>query len=185
MLARVFRDQARQKLCYHHIAGRDIADWALAEARDFVRAEASAHVAIAAGLVPEPYDGDEKLERKLATLLWRWTCPRVAWPSFMQCNESEYNIGTHMWTVIMNRYQLRTSTKVGDHVRLLQKKQEPCEKIQDFWVTSNTAHAYMLSAGRLHVYDIDSCGLIKDNVLPFHMSWTPLIDPLVTSKSEL
>jgi len=42
----------------------------------------------------------------------------------------------------------------------------------------------MLSAGR-HVDDIDLCDLIKDDVLPFHMSWTSLIDPLFTSKAEL
>ena len=102
----------------------------------------------------------------------------------MQRNESANNIGTHMWAVIMNRYQLRTSTEVGNHKRLLQRKREPCEKIQDFWVTLNIAHAYMLSAGR-HVDDIDLCNLVKDNVLPFHMLWTSLIDPLVTSKAEL
>ncbi len=102
----------------------------------------------------------------------------------MQCNESAYNIGTHMWVVIMNRYQPRTSTEVGDHGRLLKRKQEPCEKIQDFFITLNTAQAYMLSAGR-HVDDIDLCNLVKDNVLPFHMSWTSLIDPLVTTKAEL
>lgn len=102
----------------------------------------------------------------------------------MQCNESADNIGTQMWALIMNRYQLRTSTEVGDHRRLLQRKQEPCEKIQDFWVTLNTAQAYMFSAGR-HVDDVDLCDLVKDNVLPFHMSWTSLIDPLVTSKAEL
>ena len=43
--ARVFRDQARQKLCYHHISGRDIADWPPVEARDFVRAQAASQVA--------------------------------------------------------------------------------------------------------------------------------------------
>jgi hypothetical protein len=42
----------------------------------------------------------------------------------------------------------------------------------------------MLSVKR-HVYDIDLCDLVKDNVLPFHVSWTSLIDPLVTSKAEL
>ena len=68
MWARVFHDQARQKLCYHHIAGRDIADWSPAEARDFARTEAAAQVAIDAGLVLEPYDGDDKSERRLATL---------------------------------------------------------------------------------------------------------------------
>ena len=133
MWARVFRNQARQKLCYHHIAGRDIANWAPVEARDFVREEAATQVAIDARLVPEPYDGDDKLERRLATLLWRWTCHDVDWRAFMQYNESAENIGTHMWAVIMNRYKLRTSTEVGDHRRLLQRKQEPCEKIQDFW----------------------------------------------------
>ena len=69
MWARVFRDQARQKLCYHYIDGRDIADWAPAEARDFARAEAASQIAIDAGLVPEPYDGDDKSERRLDTLL--------------------------------------------------------------------------------------------------------------------
>jgi hypothetical protein len=42
----------------------------------------------------------------------------------------------------------------------------------------------MLSVGR-HVDDIDLCDLIKDNAMPFHVSWTSLIDPLVTSKAEL
>ena len=161
--AKVFRDQARQKLCYHHISGRDIADWPPAEARDFVRAEAAAQVAIDAGLVPEPYDGDDKSERKLATLLWRWNRPKADWLAFMHCNESVDNIGTQIWAVVMNRYQLRTSTEVSDHRRLLQRKQEPCEKIRDFWITLNTAQAYMLSAGG-HVDDIDLCDLVKDNV---------------------
>ncbi len=180
MWARVFRDQARQKLCYHHISGRDIVDCPPVEARNFFRAEAATQVVIDAGLVPKPYDGDDKSERGLVTLLWRWTCPKADWPAFMQCNESADNIGTQMWAVIMNRYQLRTSTEVGDHRRLLQRKQE----IQDFLITLNTAQAYMLSVGR-HVDEIDLCDLVKDNVLPFHMSWTSLIDPLVTSKAEL
>jgi hypothetical protein len=33
--AKIFRDQARQKLYYHQNVGRPIADWALAKARDF------------------------------------------------------------------------------------------------------------------------------------------------------
>ena len=117
--ARVFRDQARQKLCFHQISGLPIANWPPSELRDFRRAKAATTVAIAADLVPEPYDGDDKSERRLATLLWRWTCPKVDWSAFMQCNESADDIGTQMWGVIMNRYQLRTSTEVGDHRRLL------------------------------------------------------------------
>ncbi len=84
----------------------------------------------------------------------------------------------------MNRYQLRMSTEVGDHMRLLKRKQEPCEQIQDFWVPLNNAHAYMLSARR-YVDDIDLCDLVEDNVMPFHMSWTSLIEPLINTKTEL
>ena len=89
-----------------------------------------------------------------------------------------------MWGVIMNRYQLRMSTEVGEHKRLLQRRQLPGEKIQDFWITLNNAWAYMISAGR-HLDDIDMCDLVKDNVLPLHMSWTSLIEPLVTTRVEL
>jgi hypothetical protein len=75
--ARVFRDQARQKLCFHQISGLPIANWPIAELRDFRRVEAAAQIAIDAGLVSEPFDGDDKSERRLVTLLWRWTCPNV------------------------------------------------------------------------------------------------------------
>ena len=102
----------------------------------------------------------------------------------MQCNESAVDIGTQMWAVIMNRYQLRTSTEVGDHRRLLQRRQQPGEKIQDFWITLNNAWAYMISAGR-HLDDIDMCDLIKDNVLPLYMSRTSLIEPFLTTRAEL
>jgi hypothetical protein len=79
---------------------------------------------------------------------------------------------------------LRTSTEVGDHTRVLQRRQQPGEKIQDFWISLNNAWAYMISAGR-HLDDIDMCGLIKDNVLPLHMPWTSLIEPLLTLRAEL
>ncbi len=124
MWAKVFRDHARQKLCYPHIAGRDIADWAPADSQDILRAEAAEQIAIDTGLVPEPYDGDGKSERRLATLLWRWTCPKVDWHALVHCNESADNIGTQMWAIIMNRYQLRASTEVGGPRRVLQRKQE-------------------------------------------------------------
>jgi hypothetical protein len=42
----------------------------------------------------------------------------------------------------------------------------------------------MISAGR-HLDDIDMCDLVKDNVLPLHMSWTSLIEPLVTTRVKL
>jgi hypothetical protein len=102
----------------------------------------------------------------------------------MQCNESADDIGTHMWGVIMNRYQLRTSSEVGDHGRLLQRRKLPGEKIQDFWITLNNAWAYMIFAGR-HLDDIDMSDLVKDDVLPLHMSWTSLIEHLVTTRVEL
>ncbi len=75
--ARVFRDHARQKLFFHQIYGLHIADWPPGELRDYHRAEAVAQVVIDDGLTPEPYDGDYKSERRLAILLWRWTCPKV------------------------------------------------------------------------------------------------------------
>ncbi len=184
MWARLFRDQARQKLCYHQISGLLIANWPPAELRDFRRAEAVAHVAIAADLAHEPYDGDDKSERRLATLLWRWTCPKTDLPAFMQCDESADDIGTQMWGVIMKRYQLRTSAEVGEHRRLLQRKQQPGENIQDFWISLNNAWAYMISAGR-HLDDTNMCDLVKDNVLPLHMSRTSLIEPLITTKADL
>ena len=42
----------------------------------------------------------------------------------------------------------------------------------------------MISAGR-HLDDTDMCDLVKDNVLPLHMSWTSLIEPLITTKADL
>ena len=42
----------------------------------------------------------------------------------------------------------------------------------------------MISAER-HLDDIDMCDLVKDNVLPLHMSRTSLIEPLVTTWVEL
>ena len=42
----------------------------------------------------------------------------------------------------------------------------------------------MISAGR-HLDDIDMCVLVKDNVISLHMSWTSLIEPLVTTSVKL
>jgi hypothetical protein len=68
---RVFRDQTRQKLFFHQISGLHIADWPPCELRDYHFPEADAHVVVDDGLILEPYDGDDKSERRLATLLWR------------------------------------------------------------------------------------------------------------------
>ena len=67
----------------HCRAARPIGDWAPAEARDFRRAKEAAQIANDVGLVLERYDGYDTSERRLATLLWRWNCPKVDWPAFM------------------------------------------------------------------------------------------------------
>jgi hypothetical protein len=36
-----------------------------------------------------------------------------------------------------------------------------------------------------HLNDTDMCDLVKDNVLPLNMSWTSLIEPLITTKANL
>ena len=42
----------------------------------------------------------------------------------------------------------------------------------------------MVSARR-HIDDTDMRDIVKDNVLPLHMSWTYLIEPLITTKADL
>ena len=54
MWARVFRDQVRQKLCFHQISRLHISDWPPDELRVCHRAEAAARVVVDAGLTPEP-----------------------------------------------------------------------------------------------------------------------------------
>ena len=54
MWARVFRDQARRKLCYHHIVGQPTGNWPPVEVRDFRIAEATMQIVVDAGLVHEP-----------------------------------------------------------------------------------------------------------------------------------
>ncbi len=78
---RVLRDQARLKLCFHLISGVDVANRPVDEAAKHRVAAALAADAIAAGTVPIPYDGDPKSERRLATLLWRWTDHKLEWPT--------------------------------------------------------------------------------------------------------
>ena len=62
-----------------------------------------------------PSEDDDKAERRLSTLMWSWTDPKKDWAAYMRCDDGAPDIGTQMWTVITQRYQLRTSTEVGDH----------------------------------------------------------------------
>ena len=72
----------------------------------------------------------------------------------MRCNDGAHDIGTYMWTVITQRYQLKTATEVGDNRRQLHTKQRSDEQIQDRWTGITTAAAYM-DAARRHITDLD------------------------------
>ena len=89
-----------------------------------------------------------------------------------------------MWNVIMMRYQLHTSTEVGDHFRQLYRKQDNDEKIQENWVPLTIGNAYLLSARR-HVDTVVSWDIVKDNKLSVHKSWSPFIDSLGIAKAQL
>ncbi len=80
---RVLRDQARLKLCFRLISGIAHANRPAVEIAELRAAAAAAVIEIAAGTVPISYDGDAKSERRLSTLLWRWTDQELDWPSFM------------------------------------------------------------------------------------------------------
>jgi len=75
--------------------------------------------ALLGGIVLDPYEDDDKVERRLSTPLWAWTDPKVDWPTYMRCNATAPNIGTQMWAVITNRYKLQTASEVGGHGRQL------------------------------------------------------------------
>ena len=63
------------------------------------------------------------------------------------------------------RYQLPTSiNKVGNYFQQLYRKQGNNEKIQDWWMSLTTAHAYLLF-GMRHVDDVVLCDIVKDNAL--------------------
>jgi hypothetical protein len=71
----VFRDQTRQKLCFHLISGVAPADRTVAEIAELRLATAAAVKAVTDGTAVVPYDGDSKSKRRLAALLWPWTDP--------------------------------------------------------------------------------------------------------------
>ena len=75
---RVLRDQARLKLCFHLISGAPRANRSAKDLTEERAARAAAVHAIVDGHTSAPYDGNLKSERRLATLLWRWTEQKVA-----------------------------------------------------------------------------------------------------------
>ncbi len=80
---RVLRDQARTKLCFHLISGVARADRPTDEiAEERLSRDASVQ-AVTDGRIPLPFNGDSKSERRLATLLWRWTDQKVDWVAFL------------------------------------------------------------------------------------------------------
>jgi len=133
------RDQARSKLCFHFISGVARADRPADELAEERLARAAAIQTATNGRIPIPFDGDSKSERRLATLLWRWTDQKVDWMAFLQCDDNATDIGSQMWNVIMQRYQLRTATEVDEHFQRLRRKQGNNEKIQDWWVCLTSA----------------------------------------------
>ncbi len=73
----VFRDQARQKLCFHLTSGVAPLDRTVEEKDELRRASATSLHGVADKHTPVPFDGDAKSERRLASLLWRWTDPKI------------------------------------------------------------------------------------------------------------
>jgi hypothetical protein len=115
---RVFRNQARSKLSFNLISGV-----AFANRTDAKRAECRAVVitkdaALLAGTIPVPFE-DDKAEWRLTTMVWSWTDPKKDWAAYMRCDDGAHDISTQMWTVITQRYQLKTATEVGDHRKQL------------------------------------------------------------------
>jgi hypothetical protein len=74
-----------------------------------------------------------------------------------------------MWTVITQRYKLRTSSEVGDHKRKLQTKQRSDQKIQERWIGITTGVSYMQADGK-NIADLYLCDIFKDNALSIHAS---------------
>ena len=181
---RVFRRHARSKLCFNFISGVPFANRTVAERAEYRATFIARYAALLAGTISVPFEDDDKAERRQSTLLWSWTDPKKEWAAYMRCDDGARDIGTRMWTVITQRYLLRTATEVGYHRRQLQTKQRSEENIQDYWSGLTAFAAYMDAAGR-HIIDLDLRDTVKDNALSIHASWTSLIDPQVTTRDQL
>ncbi len=101
---RVFRDQTRQKLCFHPISGVAPLDRTVEKKDELRRASVASLKAVIDGYIPVLFDGYAKSERRLASLLWRWIDPKVDWPALMQCDNSAANVGTQIWPENMSMY---------------------------------------------------------------------------------
>ncbi len=67
----------------------------------------------------------------------------------------------------MLRYMLRTATEVDEHFRQPHRRQGTNERIQDWWASTTTTQAYLLSA-KLHVDDVVLCDVVKSGALSIH-----------------
>jgi hypothetical protein len=92
----MLRDQVRLKLSFHLISGVARANRPAEEIVEERAARAAAVKAVADGHVPDPFDGDAKSERRLATLLWRWTNQKIDLKTFMHCDDNAADIGVEV-----------------------------------------------------------------------------------------
>jgi len=127
---RVFRNKARSKLCFNLVSGVAFANRTAAKRAEYRADVIARDAALLAGIIPVPFEDDDKAKRRLSTLMWSWTDPKKDWAAYMRCNDGAHDISAQMWTVITQRYQLKTSTEVGDHRKQLQTKQRSDEKIK-------------------------------------------------------
>jgi len=91
---RVLRVQSRTKLCFHLISGVARSNRPADEIAEERLARTAAVQADTDGRIPLPFDGDSKSERRLATLLWRWTDLKVDWVTFLKCDDNAADIGS-------------------------------------------------------------------------------------------
>ena len=109
---RVFRSQARSKLCLNLISGVVFTNRSVAERAEYRAVVVARDAALLAGIIPVPFEDDDKAERRMSSLLWTWTDPKNDWAAYMRCDDGAHDLGTQMWTVITQRYHFRTTTEV-------------------------------------------------------------------------
>ncbi len=122
----------------HRISGVAPTNRPAVEIAELRAAVVAAVIAIAAGTVPIPYDGDAKSERRLSTLLWRWSYQELDWPTFLQCDDAAPDIGSQMWRVVMLRFMMCKATEIDEHFLQLHRKQRANERVQEWWVNITT-----------------------------------------------